>query len=299
MQTRTLKSDLLLLFAAAIWGFAFVAQRQGMQHIGPFLFNALRFALGTLVLLPFLPRRLPPQPQTSSWMGRFGGIILGLILFSGASLQQIGIVYTSAGKAGFITGLYVVMVPFVGWFLNHRINVEHWLAVLLTVIGLFFLTITSEFTIEKGDLFVLMGAFFWTGHVHLIGWLAPRTPTIRLAATQFMVCALLSLIAALFLEPVIGQNIYRAGVPLLYGGVMSVGVAFSLQVYGQKNAPPTHAAILLSLEAVFAVLGGWLILAEKLSSRSLFGCALMLLGMLSAQVRIFKSQRSVNIVVEN
>lgn len=289
MNTRTLKSDLLLLLAAAIWGFAFVAQRQGMQHIGPFLFNGLRFALGTLVLLPFLPRRQTSTPNPSP-MVRYGGLLLGVILFMGASLQQIGIVTTSAGKAGFITGLYVVLVPFFGYFLKHRISVEHWAGALLAAVGLYFLTISDSFILEKGDLYVLIGAFFWTGHVLFIGWLSPRASTIRIAVMQFAVCSLLSLIVALIREPIVWSNILDAALPILYGGLMSVGIAYSLQVYGQKHAPPTHAAILLSLEAVFAVLGGWLILSETLSARSLFGCGLMLTGMLFAQVRLFPSK---------
>ena len=289
MQGRTLKSDLLLLSAAAIWGFAFVAQREGMAHIGPFVFNAVRFSLGTLVLLPFLPRRAAQTPDASPLV-RYGGIVLGVILFMGSSMQQIGMVTTGAGKAGFITGLYVVLVPFVGWFLKHRINLEHWLAVMLTAIGLYLLTITESLTLETGDVYVLIGAVFWTGHVLFLGLLSPRASTIRIAVTQFAVCALLSFAAALIREPIAWPKIIDAALPILYGGVMSVSVAFSLQIYGQKYAPPTHAAILLSLEAVFAVLGGWLILSEQLSVRNLVGCGLMLAGMLVAQVRIFRNR---------
>ncbi len=279
MQGRTLKSDLLLLLAAAIWGFAFVAQRKGMEHIGPFLYNAVRFSLGTLVLLPLLRRR-NEQPFRIPR----SGIVLGFLLFLGSSSQQIGLIHTGAGKAGFITGLYVVLVPLVGSFLKHRVDLPHWPAAMLAFIGLFFLTVNETLIPEKGDLYVLLSAFFWTAHVLYLGKISPRHSAVVLAVTQFGTCALLSAVVALLREPIVLKAIMAAAWPLLYGGLLSVGVAFSLQVYGQKYAPPTHAAVLMSMEAVFAVLGGRLILAEALTPRSLLGCVLMLAGMLMAQM---------------
>ncbi|MDZ7314762.1 MAG: DMT family transporter [candidate division KSB1 bacterium] len=291
MQSRTLKSDLILLLAALIWGFAFVAQRQGMQFVGPFTYNAIRFALGALVLLPLWSRRARQADfvvEKHPHLVRFGGLILGVILFLGSSLQQIGIVYTTAGKAGFITGLYVVLVPFAGRFLGQKTTLEHGLAVLSTTVGLYFLTVTESFSIAKGDLYVLASAFFWTGHVAFVSWLSPRASAIRIAVTQFLVCAFLSAVVALTTESLALTALRGAALPILYGGIMSVGVAFSLQLYGQRFAPAVHAAIILSMETVFAALGGRLILGEQLSPRNLFGAGLMLLGMLLAQVRIFK-----------
>ncbi len=291
MNIRTLKSDFLLLLTAAIWGFAFVAQRIGMEYVGPFLFNAVRFALGTLAMLPFVMATRRNPKRLSKRFILFGCLLAGLFLFLGSSLQQVGIVYTSAGKAGFITGLYVVIVPFIGVTLRHKITIGNWLGAILAAAGLYFLTITESFTIEKGDFYVLLSAFFWAGHMHIIGWLSPKIESSRIAMMQFAIVSLLSFIVAFAIETFTVQDILNAAIPILYGGLMSVGVAYTLQVVAQKHAPPTHAAIILSLEAVFAVLGGWLILAEILSLRSLVGCALMLVGMLISQIGVHWSRR--------
>ncbi|MBN1559598.1 DMT family transporter [candidate division KSB1 bacterium] len=286
MPTRVLKSDSLLLLTAAIWGFAFVAQRLGMEHLGPFIFNAVRFALGAVAMAPFALNRGTTPPENGSRMVFAGSITAGLFLFLGASLQQIGIVFTTAGKAGFITGLYVVLVPFIGVILKQTISLAHWIGALLAAIGLYFLTVTGSLTVVKGDLFVLFSAFFFAGHLHIIGWLSPKMASSRIALVQFTIVSLLSFIAALAIETFTVADILDAAIPILYGGLMSVGVAYTLQVVAQKEAPPTHAAIILSLEAVFAVLGGWLILSEVLALRSLFGCALMLAGMLVSQTAV-------------
>ena len=285
MNTRTFKSDFLLLLTAAIWGFAFVAQRVGMDYVGPFIYNATRFALGALAMLPFVlgTRKIPNR--VSLRVVFLGSIVAGIFLFLGSSLQQVGIVYTTAGKAGFITGLYVVIVPFIGVLLKHTITWGNWLGALLAAVGLYFLTITASFTIEKGDFYVLLSAFFFAAHMHVIGWLAPQVETSRIAMLQFGMVSILSFITAFAIETFSMQDILNAAIPILYGGLMSVGVAYTLQVVAQKHAPPTHAAIILSLESVFAVLGGWLILTEVLSLKSLFGCALMLAGMLISQMR--------------
>ena len=293
MERRTLRADLLLLATAAIWGFAFVAQRVGMQHVGPFTFNGVRFALGGLSLLPLVwlesrtfdrsSRRAAPPGRVVFW----GPALAGTALFLGASLQQVGLVYTTAGKAGFITGLYVVIVPIMGLFWRQRPDAGTWLGALLAAAGLYLLSVSEAFTIAFGDLLELLGAFFWAGHVLIIGWLSPRLPTIRLACLQYAGCALLSLATAVVYEPVALSPILAAAVPILYGGLASVGIAYTLQVVAQKDAPPAHAAILLSLEAVFAALGGWLLLGETLSLRGITGCALMLVGMLSSQVHLF------------
>lgn len=294
MKSRTLKSDLLLLVASVIWGFAFVAQRVGMEFIGPFLFNGIRFALGGLALLPILLIRkkraakslgIPFPPLEFRLLA---GVMAGFAVFAGASLQQIGLVYTTAGKAGFITGLYVLIVPILGVFLGKPSRRATWIGAILAVAGLYLLSVKQGFTIEKGDLLVLIGAFFWAGHVQLIDGLVSRMDVIELAFYQFMVCAALSLLVAVLTEPLVLSAIRGAAIPILYAGLLSVGVAYTLQVVGQQEAHPSHAAIILSLEAVFAVLGGWLILNEHLLLREALGCLLMLSGMLFSQVGSLK-----------
>ena len=291
MQTRHLKSDLLFLLSATIWGFAFVAQRMGMDHVGPFTFNGLRFFLGAMVLVPFIysnqknqPRKHLANRQIHSKRLLFYGSLAGLTIFAGASLQQVGLVYTTAGKAGFITGLYVVIVPIMGLLWGQRTNAGTWGGALMAAAGMYLLSINDDFTISFGDLLELIGAVLWACHIHLIGWLSPKTDSLRLAFIQFMVCAAASLMTAVVIETASVANIAAAALPIIYGGALSVGVAYTLQVVAQRHAHPAHAAILLSLEAVFAAIGGWLILGEVMSSRGMVGCILMFTGMLVSQL---------------
>jgi len=291
MQGKALKSDLLLLLIAAIWGGGFVAQRQGLEFVGPFTFNGVRFALGSLSLIPLVligQRRRNRQPGVLPKEGRrtllLGGTLAGSALFLGASLQQVGMVYTTAGNAGFITGLYVVIVPLMGLFWGQRPSLGTWLGALLAACGLFLLSVSAHFTIGFGDLLELVGAFFWAGHVLLIGWLSPRLDALKLSAVQFAVCSLLSLVTACCIETVELAGILRAAFPILYGGVISVGVAYTLQVVAQRDAHPAHTAIILSAEGVFAAFGGWLLLGEVLGPRGLLGCCLMLAGMLFSEL---------------
>lgn len=291
MHHSTLKADLLLLVTALIWGFAFVAQRLGMDYVGPFTFNGVRFALGSLSLVPFIlftrsrARSAPARPPSGEdWRTIRAGVWAGLVLFLGASFQQAGLVYTTAGKAGFITGLYVVLVPILGTRFGHTTSTATWVGAGLALAGLYLLSVTDAFTIAGGDLLVLTGAFFWAGHVLLIAWRSPGADALVLAATQFAVCAGLSLLTALAVETVVLANILDGILPILYGGLLSVGVAYTLQVVAQKTAPPSHAAIILTLEGAFAALGGWLLLGETLSLRALVGCGLMIVGMLISQL---------------
>jgi len=294
---RVIANDSLLLLTALIWGVAFVAQRVGMENVGPFTYNAVRFALGSLALVPLILARRRPDP-----VGRDGahpapgisplraGLIAGVVLVFGASLQQAGLVSTSAGKAGFITGLYVVLVPLSGLLWRQRAGWSAWAGAALCLVGLFLLSVTSSFTLERGDLLVLTGSLFWTAHVQVVGWLSPRTDPLRLAAVQFAVCSLASAGAALLWEGPRLPSIMNAAVPILYGGLLSVGIAYTLQVVAQKHAPPAHAAILLSLETVFAALGGGLLLGERLGARGSAGCALMFAGMVVSQVPLLLRQ---------
>ena len=291
MKPQHLKSDLLFLLSAIIWGFAFVAQRMGMDHVGPFTFNGIRFFLGAMVLLPFIYGHRKNQPRKSednrpihSRRLIFYGGLAGLTLFSGASLQQVGLVYTTAGKAGFITGLYVVIVPIMGLLWGQRTNTGTWGGALMAAAGMYLLSVNEDFSISFGDVLELIGAVLWAGHIHIIGWLSPKTDSLRLAFVQFMVCAMASLMIAVVVETVSVAGIAAAALPIIYGGALSVGVAYTLQVVAQRHAHPAHAAILLSLEAVFAAVGGWLILGETMSGRGIMGCSLMFSGMLVSQL---------------
>ncbi len=288
MTQRKWLPDLLLLLTAALWGFAFIAQRQGMDAMGPFTFNGVRFLMGAFTLwivTRIFPRLVSPAPKLSmpKFRNWWPALLTGLVLFGGASLQQVGLVHTDAGKAGFITGMYVVLVPILGLFVCKRTDAANWAGAGLAAIGLYLLTVSGNFRVAPSDILVLMGAFLWAIHVHLIASFAPRIGAVRLAIIQFLVCGVLSLGAALTFEaPSLGQ--LGDGIwALLYGSILSVGLAYSLQVVAQQWASPTHAAIILSLEGVFAALGGWIILNENLGWRGLIGAGVMLLGMLVSQ----------------
>ncbi len=282
LKRNNLLPDALLLLTATIWGFAFVAQRAGMEHMGPFLFNGVRFALGSAVLIPLLlARRSRMSGMLRSAVP--GGLIAGLILFGGASLQQAGLVFTTAGKAGFITGLYVVIVPLLGFFWKQKTGSGTWVGTLLAVAGLCLLSVRKGLSFAPGDLMVLAGAFFWAAHVQVIGHYTRRLDPIALALVQFMVCSVLSIVAALAFETVRIQSLSDAALPLGYSGFLSVGIAYTLQIVAQRRANPSHAAIIMSLETVAAALGGWIVLSETMSNRSIAGCALMLAGMVTSR----------------
>jgi drug/metabolite transporter (DMT)-like permease len=288
------------LVTSLIWGLAFVAQRAGMEHLGPFLFNAIRFALGSLWLLPFIYWRQNGLPFFWNFFKNQSlrnGFLLGIILFSAATFQQIGIVYTTAGKAGFITGLYVILVPLFGIMLKKTTSLLTWISAGLALIGLFFLSVQNNFMLARGDLLVLIAAFFWAFHVLAVDHLLGKTTALLLAFYQFLFCSLFSFILALFYEEMAWSNIAPAAIPILYAGLFSVGIGYTLQVFAQKEAHPSHAAIILSLEAVFAVIGGWILLHESLNGRELLGCLLMLSGMLLSQWR-FKKNRNTSVAAE-
>lgn len=268
-----------------------MAQRVGMEYIGPFLFNAIRFALGGLVLLPFIiwpAARRRTRLSARSFPFRkehlFAGILAGSTLFMGASFQQVGIVYTTAGKAGFITGLYVILVPILGLLWRKHTYPEAWVGAVLAVAGLYLLSMTSSLTMSAGDLLVLISAVFWALHVHIIDKYTSRMGSLLLAHIQFITCSLFSFVVAFAFENIVMASVSGAWAPILYAGLLSTGVAYTLQVVAQKEAHPSHAAIILSLESVFAAVGGWLILSENLTLREMLGCALMLAGMLLSQI---------------
>jgi drug/metabolite transporter (DMT)-like permease len=288
-KNETFKYDGLLLLAAAIWGFAFVGQRAAMEYMGPFAFNGLRFALGALVIIPFLLSTRQKSSGDSADSLRkqplaWGGVIAGLILFLAAWLQQAGLQYTTAGKAGFITGLYVVIVPLYGLWGGRKASAGSWTGAVIAASGLYLLCVTEAFTISRGDVLELAGAFLWAAHVMVIGWLSPRIAAARLAFSQFITCSTCSLVASAVYERITLQAIWGAWLPLCYCGIISVGIAYSLQVIAQQKAHPAHAAVILSLEAAWAALGGWLLLGESLSWRGMAGCAIMFVGVTVSQL---------------
>ena len=229
-KQKTVQADLLLLLVALIWGFGFVAQRAGMEHVGPYTYNGIRFLLGGLCLLPltFSTHRDGRADMVPGLSPLKAGLPAGIILFAGASLQQVGLLYTTAGKAGFITGLYVIFVPVLGLLLGQRTGIGTWIGALLATAGMYLLSVQADFSINRGDLLVLLGAVFWAVHVLLLGYLSPRTCPVRLAMIQFLLCGLFSLLVALAIESTTVQAIADAAVPILYGVVCSVGIGHTL-----------------------------------------------------------------------
>jgi drug/metabolite transporter (DMT)-like permease len=266
-----------------------------MEYLGPFTFNGVRFILGSISLIPImlLNRKRtfdekPIFPLLSNNNLLKGGIIIGLILFFGASLQQIGIIYTTAGSAGFITGLYIVLVPIIGIFFRHKSSNNIWIGAGVALIGLYLLSVKNDLTIDTGDLLILASTLFWALHVLIIAKYSPRTDSIQLAFFQFLLCGILSLIVALFTESIELNRILDAIIPILYAGIASTGIAYTLQVVAQRDAHPSNAAIIMSLEAVFAAIGGWIILSEEILLRGIIGCGLMLTGMIFSQINFTK-----------
>ncbi len=295
MNRRAFRADALMVITALIWGSTFVAQSLGMEHIGPFLYTGLRFALGCLVVLPLV---LLARPQADPGGRRFskrmlgGGLLLGLVLTLGINLQQIGLMFTSVTNSGFITGLYVILVPVFGLFIGMRSGLGTWSGAIIALIGMLLLSVNENYQVASGDWLQLLGAACWAIHVLLVGALASRFDPIRVAFLQFLVCAVISMALAIALEEIVWDAILLAGPAILYGGLLAVGIGFTLQVVAQKDAITSHAAIILSLEAVFAALAAWLILGETLTPRGLLGCALMLAGMLVAQlVPLYRGRR--------
>jgi drug/metabolite transporter (DMT)-like permease len=280
-----------LFLATTIWGFAFVAQRAGMAHVGPHTFNAARFLLGAALLGPvalFLPRgrATSPPPGRRGFWGRSwtGGVVGGVFLFLGITFQQYGLVTTTSGKAGFITGMYVILVPVLGLAFGQVAKARTWAGAVLALAGMYFLSVTEEWTVARGDLLVLACALFWSMHVLWIAWVSPFADAMSLAAVQFLVAAALSVSCMAVTETPEWPAMQACAIPILYSGILSSAVAYPLQVVGQRGTSPAYAAIVFGLEAVFAALGGWVLLGETLSGRNLVGCGLMLAGMVVAQL---------------
>ena len=290
MQNRALRADLLMLLTAMIWGSVFIAQTRGMEHVGPFLYSGARFLLATLVLLPLFFWRpdgrgsaAPPiQPASRGlWIG---GVLMGVVLALGINLQQVGLQFTSVTNSGFITGLYVIMVPLIGLLVGQRTGLGTWLGASLAVVGMFLLSVGENFQVASGDWLQLAGAVVWGVHVLMIGSLARRHDPLRLAVLQFATCGVISLLLALVFEEISLPSLLGAGPAILYGALIGVAIGFTLQVIAQRDALASHAAVIFSLEAVFAALAGAWFLDEMLQARGYVGCALMFAGMLVAQL---------------
>ncbi|OMZ06025.1 multidrug DMT transporter permease [Burkholderia pseudomallei] len=285
---KHLRANLLMLAAAAIWGSAFVAQRLSLAVIGPFLFTGLRFLLGAAVLVPLLCANGAARTHCATLARErtrlLPGLALGGLLAVSISLQQIGLQYTKIANAGFISSLYVVLVPVIGVFFRHRTGIGTWLGALLAAIGLYFLSVDAHFSMLYGDWFQLAGAIVIAFHVIAVGHLVRRHDPLVLSFMQFVVCGALCLALGLAIEPLDRATLTRALPTLLYGGLLSVGVGYTLQVVAQRDAAPAHAAVIFSMEGVFAAIAGWAALGETLSLRALAGCALMIAGLLVCQL---------------
>ena len=301
MNKYTLRQSMLLLLTAAIWGVAFVAQSVGMDYVGPFTFNAVRSLLGGIVLIPciVLLKRINAGSKDTAGVAECesgdpagqrkvlltGGVACGVLLCIASNLQQFGIMYTSVGKSGFITAMYIVLVPVLGIFLKKKAGIKIWCSVAIAVGGLYLLCMTdSGFSIQKGDLLLLLGAVIFSFHILTIDYFSPKVDGVKMSCIQFFTCGILSMVCMfLFEQPQIGA-ILQAWMPIVYAGVLSCGVAYTLQIVGQKGMNPTVASLILSMESVISVIAGWLILHQKLSGRELRGCVLMFAAIILVQL---------------
>lgn len=285
-----MRNNILLMMTAFIWGSSFVAQSTGMDYIGPFTFNSVRCLMGAAVLLPvikFLDRQKKSVRSIERGKGKrllLGGCCCGVLLGVASSLQQVGILYTSAGKAGFITALYILIVPIIRIFLGKKAEIKIWVGVALAVAGMYFLCITKGFSIGKGDLLVCICSVVFSLHILVIDYFSPRTDSVKLSCVQFLISGVMCAVPMLLIEKPSLEEIFAAWLPLIYAGVLSCGVAYTLQIIAQKDTDPAVASLLLSLESVFAALTGWAILGERLSAREMSGCVLVFAAIIFAQL---------------
>ena len=303
MNKFILRQSLLLLLTATIWGVAFVAQSVGMDYVGPFTFNAVRCLIGGVVLLPCIAilnkfnrkngvecmegetgKEVKSSPQSQKTLV-IGGIACGVFLCIASNLQQFGIMYTSVGKAGFITAMYIVVVPVLGIFLRKKVGAKIWCGVGIAVVGLYLLCVTeSGFSIQKGDLLLMLCALVFSMHILVIDYFSPKVDGVKMSCIQFFTCGILSGVGMFLTEHPQMSDILAAWMPILYAGVMSCGVAYTLQIVGQKGMNPTVASLILSMESVISVIAGWLILHQTLSTKELMGCVLMFAAIILVQL---------------
>ncbi len=286
-----LRGSLRLLLATLIWGTAFIAQSVGMEHIGPFTFQAIRCALAVVFLIPvsllFDLKTGSAVQSAGKWLNKSlwkSGIICGIALFVAASLQQVGLVYTDAGKAGFITAMYIVLVPVLGLFLGQKPPKAAVFSVVMAVVGLYLLSCVGVTQVNKGDVLIMGCALAFAVQITCIDRLGSTLDGIRLNCIQSLVVALLSVPFIVFTEEVSLANIMVCALPLAYAGILSMGVAYTLQILGQKDLEPTTASLIMSLESVIAALSGWLILKETMQPWELLGCGLVFAAVIISQL---------------
>ena len=287
---QQIKSSLILLLTATIWGVAFVAQSVGMEYIGPFTFNAIRCVLGGLVLIPVIlvlkkkketgAENQEKEDKKTLWAG---GIACGVILCIASNLQQFGIMEASVGKSGFFTALYIVMIPVIGIFIGKRPGIKLWFCVALAVVGMYLLCMKDgSFTIERADIMLLLCALAFSFHILVVDYFSPKVDGVKMSCIQFFVCA----VGMLFTEVPDISNIQAAWLPLLYAGLLSCGVGYTLQIVGQKGINPVIASLIMSLESVISALAGWVILGQVLSPKEILGCVLMFVAIIITQIPI-------------
>ena len=299
MKNKEVSSAILLFLAAFIWGVAFVAQSVGMDYVGPFTFNGCRFLLGGLVLTPFALLREKKYQKSNIYKSLteeeqekhkkttlLGGLCCGVAICIASSFQQAGMLYTSVGKAGFITALYIVLVPVMGVFMKKKVSSIVWVGVLLAAVGFYFLCITESFSINYGDVLLFLCAVCFTFHILIIDYFAPKADGVALSCIQFWFSGIVCMGIAIFKELPEISAIIAAAIPILYAGVMSCGVAYTLQIIGQKHMKPAVASLILSLESVISVLAGWVILKEVLTGRQFLGCTLVFAAVILAQIPV-------------
>lgn len=326
MKKITWKNPLILLLTAMIWGSAFVAQSVGMEYVQCFTFNCVRSLIGGMVLIPCIffldwlkgkerkavanekggetgtgrpKKKQETEAGTDSggnvgWRDKTlltGGISCGVVLFLASNMQQLGIQYTTVGKAGFITALYIVIVPVLGIFLRRKCGVQVWVSVLIALVGFYLLSIKEDFGLEKADCYLLISALLFSVHILVIDYFSVKTDCAKMSCIQFFVCGILSGVVMVAAEQPSIERILDAKLPILYAGVLSCGVAYTLQIVGQKNYNPTIASLILSLESVFSVLAGWVILKQVLSQRELWGCIMIFCAVILAQIPISRRRR--------
>lgn len=292
---KSLRSSAMLTLTALIWGVAFVAQSEGMNYVGAFTFNACRFIVGGLVLIPciFFLRKV----NGSQWaelkreeqlrqrrMGIIGGICCGLFICAASTLQQFGIAQTTVGKAGFITSLYIIIVPVLGLFLRKKVGVNIWVSVVIAAAGMYLLCITEGFSISRGDFLVFLCAIGFSLHILVIDYFSPKADGVVISCVQFFTAGIISSVFMFMYERPTWDAVTAAWAPVLYAGVMSCGVGYTLQVVAQKDVEPTIASLIMSLESVFSLLAGWVLLGQEMSPKELSGCVLVFGAIILAQV---------------
>lgn len=293
---KKLRGSLMLLTAAFIWGTAFVAQSKGMDYVAPFTYNAVRTLIGGVVLIPmvflFGQKSCRKASENNNKISFIGGIICGLVLFAASSFQQLGISLTSAGKAGFITALYVVIVPVISIIFGQKSSLKMWLCAFTVIIGFYFLCIKEGFRLSKGDLYVLICAVFYSVHIIVIDHFNSKgAEPVKMSCVQFFTAGSIMMICMFIFESPALSAVWAAKYTILYAGVMSCGVAYTLQIIGQKYTESTAAALIMSLESVFAALAGWIILSEHMSMKEFAGCILVFAAVVFSQLDIsFKNR---------